>query len=641
MTRVLVQCDGARIPPQVAQDYEDAHKLPLNLLGGGAANVTLRIQELSDPLNGSLQGQALDLVRTAAYVYAADQLVSRGGDTDIYGNNWRREFVVCLPVSDPGFWNQQLVQEQLQQVLGFASEDLWSFSFDESRLPEQLPLQIDERAIRHNPDSVVLFSGGADSLCAAIEANLVDGTKPVLISHHPSPVADHRQQNLVRELRRYLPGWFFPHTRFQVNRIKSRERDTTQRTRSFLFAALGSATASTLGLSRVVLADNGIVSLNLPINDQEIGAIASRSTHPKFIGFFNELAATVLPCQPQVSNPLWARTKAEALEVLRSAQAGPLLQETTSCAHRSRLPVVTPHCGVCSQCIERRFASAAAKLEEFDLAERYKADIFRGALEGNGLTMAESYIRFARKVHQMSVDGLFLEYPQLGDCILSDDPSPATAAEALGNLVLRNTTAVLDVLANELSRAAREAVTHTLPPTCLIQLSVERGLTGLPVPPVLAEVELTDKEEEEAKRRRFKGSLPIHITGKLEGRRSNVITIGAIEIILPDAEFRLLVRLVVALYETENGFVPRGNLSGGGLGDEGIYAPEAVEQAVNRLRFRLRPALQGLDPKKYIEVQRGQIRLSTHRKFAIVHRACLMQHPDKAIRCLVGRLPQD
>jgi 7-cyano-7-deazaguanine synthase in queuosine biosynthesis len=454
MTKVLVQCDGARIPPQVAREYKDAPRLTLNLLGGRSTNVTLRLKEYSDPLNGSLRGECLDLVRTAAYVYAADQLVSRGGDTDIYGGSWRREFMFCLPVSDPAFWDQQAIHDQ--QVLGFASEDHWSFCFDESRLPEQLPLRMDERGIRHNPDCVVLYSGGVDSLCAAIETNMLDGAKPVLISHHPSGVFDHRQQNLVKELRRYVSNWSFPHTRFQVNRIKSRERDTTQRTRSFLFAALGAASASTLGLSKVVLADNGIVSLNLPINDQEIGAIASRSTHPKFIGFFNKLAATVLPCQPQVCNPLWARTKAEALDVLRSAKAEPLLQETNSCAHRSRLPVVTPHCGVCSQCIERRFASTAAGMEEYDLAERYREDIFRGSLQGNGLTMAESYVRFARKADGMPVEGLFLEYPQLNDCILSEDPTPAMTAEALGNLVLRNAATVMAVMAGELAKAAHE-----------------------------------------------------------------------------------------------------------------------------------------------------------------------------------------
>jgi hypothetical protein len=73
---------------------------------------------------------------------------------------------------------------------------------------------------------------------------------------------------------------------------------------------------------------------------------------------------------------------------------------------------------------------------------------------------------------------------------------------------------------------------------------VERGLTELPSPQVVTEIELTNEEEEDVKQCRFKGLLPVHVTGRLESRKSNVIYIGGWEIILPDAEFRLFLRLV-------------------------------------------------------------------------------------------------
>ncbi len=643
MVAILVQCDNAAIPDQVVGTDGDAICLQLNH-HGPSANVQLRIQELSDPLSGTLKGRAYDLVRIAAYVYAADQLVSRGGDADAHGDSWRRTFIMCLPVSEPDFWNQSTVCQMLKNALGFVSEDDWSFSFDKSYFPEQLSLETDqreayERAIRYDPDSVVIFSGGADSLCAAVQLATEHSARPVLVSHRPVPTIDHRQQSLVKLLRSYVPNWYFPHTRFLVNKIKTRERDTAQRTRSFLFSAIGASTASTLGLERVTLADNGIVSLNLPFNDQTIGALSSRSTHPKFIDFFNKLAKHVLPYGPQLANPFWAKTKAEVLKVLEPIKAQPLLQVTNSCSHGGRMPNATPHYGVCSQCIDRRFASTSAGMEEFDLKERYKTDIFREALAGNGLTMATSYVRFAQKVQDMSIEELFLEYSQLGDCIVADDPSPANTAETLGGLVLRHASASLDVMARELASAAHEAVTHTLPSTCLIQLSVERGISILPQPVSVPDVELSEEEEQEAKQRGFKGAFPIHITGKLVNRRSNVIHVGGHEIILPDAQLKLFLRLVVALFETQDGFVPGGNLHGGGLSDEGIYTPDAVEQAVDRLRARLRPALKGLVPTKYIEVQRGKIRLSTHKRFVTADREYLMQHPDEVIRSLAMRLP--
>ena len=279
MTRVLVQCDAAKVPRDVDRKFQDARNISINRLGSGSQDVSLRLQEHSNPLGGSLQGLALDLARIAAYVYAADQLVSRDGEKDAFGDQWRREFMLCLPVRDPDFWNRQIIHNMLQEVLGFVSEDLWSFCFDRSQSPEQLSLGMDERSVRNDPDCVVLFSGGADSLCAAVEAAKLDGERPVLVSYRPYSTIDHRQRYLVGQLRQVSPEWAFPHSSFVVNRIQTQASDTSQRTRSFLFASLGAGIASTLGLSRVVLGDNGIVSLNLPFNDQEVGAIASRSTH--------------------------------------------------------------------------------------------------------------------------------------------------------------------------------------------------------------------------------------------------------------------------------------------------------------------------------------------------------------------------
>jgi hypothetical protein len=118
-----------------------------------------------------------------------------------------------------------------------------------------------------------------------------------------------------------------------------------------------------------------------------------------------------------------------------------------------------------------------------------------------------------------------------------------------------------------------------------------------------------------------------------------VVTIGGHEVILPDAEFKLFLRLVAALYETKDGFVDRGQMKqGGGLAEEGIYFPEELDQAVGRLRWRLGPALEGLKSTKYIEVQRKKIRLSTHRVCVSVDREALQKHPDDQIRQLAGRL---
>lgn len=634
MTRVLVRCDDAVVPPAEQWDAElEIHSR------GPRASLTLRVQPLSDALKGTVTEHAADLVSIAAYVYWADQLVSRGGETDVYGDSWRRSFLLCVPVSDPDCWNDRNVRKRLEDVLRFLSEDVWSFHFSRATLGEQLYLDTDPSALRRNPDAVVLFSGGADSLCAAVEAVTVHGAKPALVSHWPAHLIDHRQRTLLENLRERVSSWGFLRTNILVNKAHSRERDTTQRTRSFLYASLGAGVASALGISDVILADNGIVSLNLPINDQLLGALASRSTHPKFLWLFNRLIEGVLPSGPRVRNPLWNRTKAEALEALKRAGLGELLQETNSCAHGRGLPNVTPHCGTCSQCIDRRLASIAAGMQEFDLAERYKTDIFRDPLSGNALTMVESYARFTREATMMSEEDLFDAYPQLGDCILVDDPSPHVTATELAGMVKRHAAQVSGVLQREVARASQQLVQHTLPPTCLIQIAVERERREAQVEtrPV---IRLSEAEENEVRQHRFKGAFVIQVTGQAEGRKSNVVMVDRAEVILPDAQFRLFLRLVVGLHETEDGYVTLGALrSGGGIADEGVVFAEELYQAVSRLRARLGPAVRGLRAKQFVEVSRGRIRLSTHRRFVVVDRERLLKHPDEVIRLLANRLP--
>ena len=160
-------------------------------------------------------------------------------------------------------------------------------------------------------------------------------------------------------------------------------------------------------------------------------------------------------------------------------------------------------------------------------------------------------------------------------------------------------------------------------------------------PPNAPNVELTDEELKEYDRHQFKCRLPIEINGQVVARKSNEVRIAGVPVTLPDGEFLLFLRLVVGLHESENGFVFRGTRKGGGLVDEGIYSADSLDQVLNRLRYRLGPALQGLDEKKFIEVRRRNIRLSTHRRYVLINRAEFLKHDDARIQELAARLTED
>ncbi|MDA0734992.1 MAG: 7-cyano-7-deazaguanine synthase [Chloroflexi bacterium] len=471
MKQFLVGCDGATIPP-APQESAVLLRQSLNHRGP-EANLNLGIQSPSSALLASVEHRAADLVRLASYVYAADQSVSRGGEADAHGDSWKRHFILHLPVSDLEFWNREQVKESLAETLNFASDDTWDFHFTEMMAEQsQLHLELDPTSVLGNPDGVYLFSGGLDSLCAVLEAAVQQGKRPLLVSHSPAFNIRNRQHSLARLIReRFREDWSFPLMSVAIHRTGSDARDYSQRTRAFLFASLGAVIADRLAITDVCLADNGVVSLNLPINGQLIGARATRSTHPKFLRLFNRFIQLMFANGPKVSNPLWNRTRPETLKVLQDTGSVALVEETNSCSHGRYQTRMQSHCGVCSQCIDRRFATIAAEMEEYDPPERYRVDIFRQELPSpKDRTMALSYARFASEVEPLDATGLFHRYAELFECIDPSDPDAGTVAASLTGMVKRHASTIIKVIEDQIALARSELARQALPPGCLLRL---------------------------------------------------------------------------------------------------------------------------------------------------------------------------
>src|SRR4051794_36540138 len=87
-------------------------------------------ENLGSKLLSTISNRAFDLIRIAAYAYAADQEISRGGERDVYGRDWRRQITLCVPVTEPTFWSSADVSDALCTALNFATDDQWRFAFD-------------------------------------------------------------------------------------------------------------------------------------------------------------------------------------------------------------------------------------------------------------------------------------------------------------------------------------------------------------------------------------------------------------------------------------------------------------------------------------------------------------------------------
>jgi 7-cyano-7-deazaguanine synthase in queuosine biosynthesis len=474
LTKALCVCDGAAVPGALNHASWD-HRLDITTRGTDA-EVNVVVEDLIGKWGGELQPRVQDLLSLAAYCFAADRMVRRGGPIDVHRNRWRRELVLCVPVADPAFWSRPEVMHRLITTLAFGTDDRWCFHFDHlQRTVPQLAITWSERELLEQPDTVVLFSGGTDSLCGVVEAVTRHGARPVLVSHWAADQVKARQRRLRTAVRRALGPWEFPHVQVELHRRAKQDGESSQRTRGFLFACLGAAVAAHLGIKRVLLPENGYVSINPRINDQLVGALASRGTHPKFLAVFNRLLELVFEGTVTVSNPLWDRTRAEALATLQDADCAHLLQQTYSCGKLQGRSPGKSHCGGCSQCIDRRFAVLMADLEEHDPLNHYEFDLFTDALpEGEPRTVALSYVRFAAQLRPLDPVAILDQRRELDMCVDPDDSDADRQFLALADLLRRHAGEVLCVMGQMYSRAGKALANRTLDQDSLLLLWQDR-----------------------------------------------------------------------------------------------------------------------------------------------------------------------
>ena len=99
---------------------------------------------------------------------------------------------------------------------------------------------------------------------------------------------------------------------------------------------------------------------------------------------------------PSVENPFFWQTKAEVVKVIGDHGCSHLIASTVSCSHVYQMSNEQPHCGECSQCVDRRFGVLGAGLEEEDPEAKIRLRLLVDEWKaGEPRTLAESYIRFA------------------------------------------------------------------------------------------------------------------------------------------------------------------------------------------------------------------------------------------------------
>lgn len=455
---------------------------PLRLrLWGRHANVKLEIGAISKAMMDNVPSAFVDLLEIATYVYCADQAVTRGGDgVNNLGADWRRRLFFRIPVREPDLWSSKKVRSALLTTLGFLSEDEYDFEF--TKLTDGPPVQeylfTGQNDGPERIEEVALFSGGLDSLGGAVQEAVVDKRRIALITHQPTRKLVRRYRKLTRELteRSALEPMFVPVT---INKSKVLGREYTQRSRSFLYMALGATVAQMLGLARIRFYENGVISFNFPPSAQVVGARATRTTHPQVMNGYAEILSLVAGRRFDVENPFLWKTKADVVGGIVSAGCGDLIRFSTSCTHTWEMTNLHPHCGACSQCIDRRFAVLAAGAETLDPEEGYKVKLLvDGRDEDETRTLLGSYVETANEVGRMAPLDFFSRFGEISRVLRHIDGSADATALKIYELYKKQAQQVTSVVDGAIAKHAKEIRERTLPASCLLRLVCDSGAAG-------------------------------------------------------------------------------------------------------------------------------------------------------------------
>ncbi len=470
----LFVCGGAAMP---ADDLSFKKEEIVELATQGEKrNVNLKVEDVATIFKADLSKRLTDFLEIASYVYAGDASTRRDGAwTDDYTTeSWGRNFKFIIPVRDLEFWSKPKTKNALIHALNFLSDDFYQFEFLllKKEPPKQIYLQYGtaKKWPFQDVDRVLMFSGGLDSLAGAIESS-EQGKNLVLVSHRPVTTLDSRRKKRYDELRKTIstpticiPVW--------VNKEKKLGREHTQRTRSFLFVALGTAVAESVKAEGIRFFENGIVSVNLPVADEVLRARASRTTHPYMLILLGRLCSLVAGRRLVIDNPYLFKTKCDVVSVFSKPKFKPLIQLTCSCAHTGFFHSKTQwHCGACSQCIDRRFAILAAGLESYDPSYDYVSDVSTGPRkEGPEQNMAVDFVRHALELHAMSENEIVHRFNAQLSRASRDQPKQREFAEQLVKIHKRHGETVRAVLHKQLEENSGRIVDSDLPESSMLAL---------------------------------------------------------------------------------------------------------------------------------------------------------------------------
>lgn len=419
----IVLCNGAKFPKKLnRKSNKDILKL-YHSPDKTERNVNIQLPDFVGSVY-HLPNRVKDLLEIAAYIYAADRRTHRGALDAVEYQKWDRTFHFVFPVRDFDFWNRTEVQVCLSETLQFMSGDK-SYEFTFQEIGKELPMGLfDQGEFTVTPDkptSIILFSGGLDSLTGVIDRLKNTNESICLMSHQSGqPESVRTQKKLIEALNQKYNNRC-KHFKFFCNLKGQRAVEESQRTRSFLYGSIAFALTGAFSQDGFYFYENGITSINFSKRQDLINARASRTTHPKTLGLLEKFFRMFTPNQPiKIHHPYLFKTKTDVVGTLVDLGERDLISSSVSCSKTFQNTTQNSHCGQCSQCVDRRFSMYSLSVEDYDEQGIYGFDFLKDELkDGITKTTLIDYVRLALQFTQLNQTSFQFEF--LDELVNLDD----------------------------------------------------------------------------------------------------------------------------------------------------------------------------------------------------------------------------
>jgi hypothetical protein len=213
-----------------------------------------------------------------------------------------------------------------------------------------------------------------------------------------------------------------------------------------------------------------------------VGAKATRTTHPQVLKGFASILSRVARDNFEVQNPFELKTRAEVIEHIVDCGGQELIKYAVSCAYVMASSRRHPHCGVCSQCVDRQFSIRAANMQQHDSDDGYEVNLTKDDWEDESARgMLLEYVQAAARFARCNTKEEFLsEFGEMTRAIqgLSNDTdrSMDAIAQSVYELHKRHGDGVMKVVAQILAESPERFLLGEIKPNSVVALLSQAGL---------------------------------------------------------------------------------------------------------------------------------------------------------------------